>query len=275
VPIIAPGLDDRRFDDLVEELLARIPAHTPEWTHPRQGDPGRTLIQVFAAGGHAPVAPRHSPSGSGWCFLKLLGQPLRPAGPACDDRALYKKDAHRQPAAPGGPSRPAFLARPQCCRCLKRTKRSLSDAKARLWPGAQGLVASAARGCPGLRDRAAVRRRRRRGCRRVPPARIRLWLALLAPEARRGDLPAFSQAALQALGGGDTGAPACSRSGRFPLSVPGCSRTSARAWVRCVGITTRAAAPRDQPPRSGAAGQRTTARLTSSACCACRSPTSR
>ena len=41
MPIRPPALDDRSFNDLVEELLARIPAHTPEWTT-RVGDPGRT-----------------------------------------------------------------------------------------------------------------------------------------------------------------------------------------------------------------------------------------
>jgi hypothetical protein len=41
MPIQPPSLDYRRFDDLVEDLLARIPAHTPEWTDPRLGDPGR------------------------------------------------------------------------------------------------------------------------------------------------------------------------------------------------------------------------------------------
>jgi len=39
MPIRPPVLDDRSYDDLVEELLARIPAHTPDWTHPRPGDP--------------------------------------------------------------------------------------------------------------------------------------------------------------------------------------------------------------------------------------------
>ena len=29
MPILPPSLDDRRFDDLVEDLIARIPAHTP------------------------------------------------------------------------------------------------------------------------------------------------------------------------------------------------------------------------------------------------------
>jgi hypothetical protein len=44
MPIIPPALDDRSYYDLVAELLARIPAQTPEWTNPPPGDPGRTLI---------------------------------------------------------------------------------------------------------------------------------------------------------------------------------------------------------------------------------------
>src|SRR5882757_6817349 len=38
----------RRIYDRVSELVARIPAHTPEWTNPRPGDPGRSLIELFA-----------------------------------------------------------------------------------------------------------------------------------------------------------------------------------------------------------------------------------
>ena len=41
MPIRPPALDDRTFDSLVDELVTRIPAHTPEWTNPRVGDPGR------------------------------------------------------------------------------------------------------------------------------------------------------------------------------------------------------------------------------------------
>ena len=48
MPLPTPNLDDRSFDDLVEELLTRVPAHTPEWTNPVEGDPGRTLIDLFA-----------------------------------------------------------------------------------------------------------------------------------------------------------------------------------------------------------------------------------
>lgn len=81
--IVAPVLDDRRFDDLVEDLLARIPAHTPEWTHPRLGDPGRTLIELFAWLGDALLYRVNLiPERQRLVFLRLLGMPLRPAQPA-------------------------------------------------------------------------------------------------------------------------------------------------------------------------------------------------
>ncbi len=44
----APRLDDRSFEDLVEEARARIPLYTPEWTDHNASDPGITLIELFA-----------------------------------------------------------------------------------------------------------------------------------------------------------------------------------------------------------------------------------
>ena len=83
MPIRPPSLDDRRFDDLVAELLARIPAHTPEWTNPRTGDPGRTLIELFAWLGDALLYRANLiPERQRLAFLRLLGQPLRAARPA-------------------------------------------------------------------------------------------------------------------------------------------------------------------------------------------------
>ncbi|HEY5933078.1 MAG TPA: putative baseplate assembly protein, partial [Kofleriaceae bacterium] len=48
MPIESPQLDDLRYDRVVEELLRRIPVHTPEWTDHNDSDPGITLIQLFA-----------------------------------------------------------------------------------------------------------------------------------------------------------------------------------------------------------------------------------
>jgi predicted phage baseplate assembly protein len=78
-----PRLDDRAYDDLVTELVARIPAHTPEWTNPRPGDPGRTLIELFAWLGDALLYRANLiPERQRLTFLRLLGAPLRPARPA-------------------------------------------------------------------------------------------------------------------------------------------------------------------------------------------------
>jgi hypothetical protein len=78
-----PRLDDRNFDNLVAELLARIPAHTPEWTDPRVGDPGRALIELFAWLGDTLLYRANLiPERQRLVFLKLLGMQLRPAAPA-------------------------------------------------------------------------------------------------------------------------------------------------------------------------------------------------
>jgi predicted phage baseplate assembly protein len=83
MPFRPPGLDDRRYEDLVNELLARIPAHTPEWTNPRPGDPGRTLIELFAWLGDALLYRANLiPERQRMAFLALLGEQLRPARPA-------------------------------------------------------------------------------------------------------------------------------------------------------------------------------------------------
>lgn len=48
MPIPRYQLDDRNFAELVDEMLARIPAHIPEWTNVQIGDPGHTIIDLFA-----------------------------------------------------------------------------------------------------------------------------------------------------------------------------------------------------------------------------------
>jgi predicted phage baseplate assembly protein len=43
-----PNLDDRRWDDLVEEGRALIPFYAPEWTDHNAHDPGITLVELLA-----------------------------------------------------------------------------------------------------------------------------------------------------------------------------------------------------------------------------------
>lgn len=83
MPIPIPNLDDRSFQDLVDELVARIPAHTPEWTNPAPGDPGRTLIELFAwLADTLLYRVNLIPERQRLAFLRLLGVKLRAASAA-------------------------------------------------------------------------------------------------------------------------------------------------------------------------------------------------
>jgi hypothetical protein len=93
MPLPLPDLDDRRVDDLVADLLARIPGHTPEWTNPRVGDPGRTLIELFAFLADSILYRANQvPELQRRVFLNLLGMGLKPARAARGLVALKFQD---------------------------------------------------------------------------------------------------------------------------------------------------------------------------------------
>lgn len=48
MPLELPNLDDRTYDDLVQEALNLIPTYAPDWTNYNPSDPGITLIELFA-----------------------------------------------------------------------------------------------------------------------------------------------------------------------------------------------------------------------------------
>ncbi len=48
MPIPYPPLDDRRFQDIVDEAKKRIPHYCKEWTDHNVSDPGVTMIELFA-----------------------------------------------------------------------------------------------------------------------------------------------------------------------------------------------------------------------------------
>ena len=48
MPLPLPNLDDRRFQQLVDEAKRRVQQHCPEWTDHNVSDPGVTLIEAFA-----------------------------------------------------------------------------------------------------------------------------------------------------------------------------------------------------------------------------------
>ena len=88
MPIPRYMLADLDAQALAQELVRRIPAHTPEWRNPRVGDPGRTLIDLFAWLAETLLYRVNLiPERQRLEFLRLLNIPLRPAQPA---RALVQ-----------------------------------------------------------------------------------------------------------------------------------------------------------------------------------------
>ncbi|MGC5020963.1 putative baseplate assembly protein [Micromonospora sp. DT47] len=49
MPLPAPNLDDRSFQELVDEAKRRVQQRCPEWTDHNVSDPGVTLIETFAS----------------------------------------------------------------------------------------------------------------------------------------------------------------------------------------------------------------------------------
>jgi len=78
-----PAVDNRRYQDLLNEALARIPVHTPEWTNYGPSDPGRTLVELFCfLAENMLYQANQIPERNRRKFLELLGVPLQPGSPA-------------------------------------------------------------------------------------------------------------------------------------------------------------------------------------------------
>jgi hypothetical protein len=80
MPLQIPKIDDRRYQDLLDEALNRIPVHNPEWTNFNRSDPGVTLIEIFAFMTESLLYRANLiPERNRKKFLQLLGIPLNSA----------------------------------------------------------------------------------------------------------------------------------------------------------------------------------------------------
>ncbi len=83
MPLELPNLDDRTFEDLLEEARLRIARYCPEWTDFNDSDPGMAIVQLFAWLSELMIYKMNKvPERNYLAFLKLLNLERRPAVPA-------------------------------------------------------------------------------------------------------------------------------------------------------------------------------------------------
>jgi predicted phage baseplate assembly protein len=85
-----PNLDDRSFKDLVDECILRIPRYCPEWTNFNPGDPGITMVELFAwLTDQMLLRFNQVPRRNYVVFLEMLGIRLLPPSPAQTELTFY------------------------------------------------------------------------------------------------------------------------------------------------------------------------------------------
>lgn len=83
MPLTAPNLDDREFEELLREARQRIPRYCPEWTDFNESDPGMAIVQLFAWFTDLMIYRLNQvPERSYIKFLQMLNLELRPPKPA-------------------------------------------------------------------------------------------------------------------------------------------------------------------------------------------------
>ena len=96
--LLTPRLDDRSFEQLLAEARARIQSSCPEWTDLSPGDPGTTLVEVFA---HLTEVMLYRlnriPEKAYVEFLRLLGVQLTPPAAARVELAFRRAGPAARP----------------------------------------------------------------------------------------------------------------------------------------------------------------------------------
>ncbi len=83
-------LDDRTFQELVEECILRIPRYCPEWTNYNPSDPGITLVELFAwLTDQMLLRFNQVPRRNYVTFLEMLGIRLQAPVPAQTEVTFY------------------------------------------------------------------------------------------------------------------------------------------------------------------------------------------
>lgn len=104
MPLAAPDLDNRNFDQMVEESLRRARENCPQWTDLSPGDPGVVLLELFAFLTEAMIYRLNRlPEKAYIEFLRLIGVKLNPpVAAAVKLRFTFPKPLERALEIPRG-----------------------------------------------------------------------------------------------------------------------------------------------------------------------------
>src|SRR3954464_14883411 len=95
MPMPVPMLDDRKFQDIVDQAKRLIPRYCPEWTDHNVSDPGVALIELFAwMTDMLLYRVNQVPDKLYVKFLELIGIRLDPPRPARAPRILSLSAPH-------------------------------------------------------------------------------------------------------------------------------------------------------------------------------------
>ena len=94
MPLPIENLDDKTFEELVKEAVARIPIYAPEWTDHNIHDPGITFIELFAWLAEMQIYRLNMISDeSYWKFLTLVGIPDHTTAASGEEEAEKLEEA--------------------------------------------------------------------------------------------------------------------------------------------------------------------------------------
>jgi len=97
MPLPAPNLDDRKFQDILDEARRLIPRYCPEWTDHNLSDPGITLLELFAWMTDLLLYRLNRVPDKNYIkFLDLLGIRLEPARAATVDLSFRLTGPHEE-----------------------------------------------------------------------------------------------------------------------------------------------------------------------------------
>lgn len=98
MPLPSVNLDDRSFDDLVDQARQLIPQYCPEWTDHNTSDPGMALIEIFAWMTDLLLFRMNQvPTKVLTQFLDMIGVQLQPPSAAVAPVTFYLSAAPSQP----------------------------------------------------------------------------------------------------------------------------------------------------------------------------------